>query len=108
MRNYDHEKVCPSGDTLPRNAAELDIELAKDEEMLKEFDLLYAEKKAPFDDLFETPPDHDTKVALWKQQIDGDEFLSKHFRSKILDIPAVRDWFIFQYNEEEPHMSTYM
>ena len=108
MRNQDYENVCPSGDALPRNAAELDIELARDDEMIREFDQVYAEKIAPFDDLFETPPDHDTQVALWKQQIDGNEYLSKRVRSKLLDKPEVSDWFIFQYNEEHPHMSTYM
>ena len=108
MRNYDYEKVCPSGDALPRNAAELEIELAREDEMIREFDQVYAEKKAPFDDLFETPADHDTQIALWKEQIDGNEYLKKRVRSQLLDNPEISNWFIFQYNEENPHMSTYM
>ena len=108
MKNYDYDNVCPAGDALPRNAAELETELAKQDELIKEFDQVYAEKIGPFDDIYETPADHDTQVARWKQQIDGNPWLSKRVASNLLDKPEVRDWFIFQYNEDHPHLSTYM
>ena len=108
MKNYNNDNVCPPGDALPRNAAELETELAKQDELIMEFEQEYAEKERFFDDLYETPADHDTKVALWKSQINGNEELSKRVDSKLLDKPEIRDWFIFQYNEEHPHLSTYM
>ena len=55
-----------------------------------------------------TSTNHDTQVARWKQQIDGNPWLSKRVASNLLDKPEVRDWFIFQYNEDHPHLSTYM
>ena len=96
---------CPPG-KLPHNAATLDIELARQDALVKEFDEYYAANSAPYDDLFELPADIDTQISTWQKQIKSTE-LSKYLSSRQIAKPEVKKWFVLNFNPDSPLDSTY-
>ena len=95
---------CPQ--KLPHNAATLDIELARQDALVKEFDEYYAANSAPYDDLFELPADIDTQIRTWQQQIQSTE-LSKFLSAKQIATPEVKKWFVLHFNQDSPLDSTF-
>ena len=95
---------CPS--KLPHNSATLDIELARQDALVKEFDEYYAANSAKYDDLFELPADIDTQIHTWQQQIKSTE-LSKYLSAKQIAKPEVKKWFVLNFNPDSPLDSTY-
>ena len=94
---------CPQ--KLPHDAATLNIELARQDALVKEFDEYYAANSAPYDDLFELPADIDTQIRTWQQQIQSTE-LSKFLSANQIATPEVKKWFVLHFNQEHPLEST--
>ena len=95
---------CPP--KIPHNAATLNIELARQDALVKEFDEYYAANSAKYDDLFELPADIDTQIGIWQKQIKSTE-LSKFLSAKQIATPEVKKWFVLNFNPDSPLESTY-
>ena len=95
---------CPP--KIPHNAATLDIELARQDALVKEFDEYYAANSAKYDDLYELPADIDTQIFTWQQQISSTE-LSKYLYVNQIATPEVKKWFVLNFNPDSPLDSTF-
>ena len=98
--------ICQKTRRFPTNMADINNALKQYDLDAAEFDKVFLEKVAPFDDEWELKPEDEARLDEWRIFIE--KHLSHRIDPNLLLLPEVRSWFFFMPDYDNPDFSKYL